>query len=208
MLRKFIAARPGDPFPRYGLAQEYKNGGRLAEAREEFSVLLREYPDYTAGYLHAGNVAVGLGPSGRGPGPLRAGDSRLRPARRRPRQRRAGRRAGNPRGVAAGRATGAAAGGHFWSRYDASGSSTAGLPTSSPRHVAPRQSTPLASGRRQLRPPFPPLPEPSRGASTSWRRTGNADSARARHLCRAASPHAQGPPGSGRGGDRFASLVG
>src|SRR5947209_7330304 len=60
-LRKFIVARPSDPFPRYGLAQEYKNGGRLAEAREEFAVLLREHPDYTAGYLHAGNVALALG---------------------------------------------------------------------------------------------------------------------------------------------------
>jgi tetratricopeptide (TPR) repeat protein len=60
-LRKFIAARPGDPFPRYGLAQEYKNGGQLAEAREEFEVLMREHPDYTAAYLHAGNVALALG---------------------------------------------------------------------------------------------------------------------------------------------------
>jgi tetratricopeptide (TPR) repeat protein len=60
-LRKFIAARPSDPFPRYGLAQEYKNGGRLAEAHEEFAVLMREHPDYTAAYLHAGNVALALG---------------------------------------------------------------------------------------------------------------------------------------------------
>ena len=60
-LQRFIAARPGDPFPRYGLAQEYKNGGRLAEAHREFSVLLRDHPDYTAGYLHAGNVALGMG---------------------------------------------------------------------------------------------------------------------------------------------------
>jgi tetratricopeptide (TPR) repeat protein len=60
-LRKFIAARPGDPFPRYGLAQEYKNGGRLDEARAEFEVLMREHPDYTAAYLHAGNVALALG---------------------------------------------------------------------------------------------------------------------------------------------------
>jgi tetratricopeptide (TPR) repeat protein len=60
-LRKFIAARPGDPFPRYGLAQEYKNAGRLAEAQEEFAGLMRAHPDYTAAYLHAGNVAVALG---------------------------------------------------------------------------------------------------------------------------------------------------
>ena len=60
-LKKFIAARPADPFPRYGLAQEYKNAGRLAEAQAEFATLMREHPDYTAAYLHAGNTAVALG---------------------------------------------------------------------------------------------------------------------------------------------------
>jgi tetratricopeptide (TPR) repeat protein len=60
-LKKFIAARPGDPFPRYGLAQEYKNAGRLGEAREVFEALMREHPDYTAAYLHAGNVLIALG---------------------------------------------------------------------------------------------------------------------------------------------------
>jgi tetratricopeptide (TPR) repeat protein len=60
-LKRFIAARPADPFPRYGLAQEYKNAGRLTEAREEFTTLMREHPEYTAAYLHAGNVHVALG---------------------------------------------------------------------------------------------------------------------------------------------------
>jgi tetratricopeptide (TPR) repeat protein len=60
-LKKFIATRPDDPFPHYGLALEYKNGGRLAEAREEFAGLMRAHPDYTAAYLHAGNVSVALG---------------------------------------------------------------------------------------------------------------------------------------------------
>lgn len=60
-LKKFIAARPGDPFPRYGLAQEYKNAGQLAEARVEFDLLMRDHPDYTAAYLHAGNVLLALG---------------------------------------------------------------------------------------------------------------------------------------------------
>jgi tetratricopeptide (TPR) repeat protein len=60
-LKKFIAARPADPFPRYGLAQEYKNAGQLAEARAEFETLMREHPDYTAAYLHAGNVLIALG---------------------------------------------------------------------------------------------------------------------------------------------------
>ena len=60
-LKKFIAARPADPFPRYGLAQEYKNAGQLVEARAEFETLMREHPDYTAAYLHAGNVVLALG---------------------------------------------------------------------------------------------------------------------------------------------------
>jgi tetratricopeptide (TPR) repeat protein len=60
-LKKFMAARPADPFPRYGLAQEYKNAGQLAEARAEFEALMREHPDYTAAYLHAGNVLIALG---------------------------------------------------------------------------------------------------------------------------------------------------
>ena len=61
ILKKFIAAHPADPFPRYGLAQEYKNAGQLAEARAEFAVLMRDHPDYTAAYLHAGNVVLALG---------------------------------------------------------------------------------------------------------------------------------------------------
>src|SRR5204863_1427659 len=60
-LKKFIAAHPGDPFPRYGLAQEYKNARRFAEARAEFETLMRDHPDYTAADLHAGNVLPELG---------------------------------------------------------------------------------------------------------------------------------------------------
>lgn len=61
VLKKFVAAHPADPFPRYGLAQEYKNAGQLAEARSEFAALMRDHPDYTAAYLHAGNVLIALG---------------------------------------------------------------------------------------------------------------------------------------------------
>ena len=61
MLKQFAAAHPEDPFPRYGLAQEYKNAARLVEARAEFDALMRDHADYTAAYLHAGNVLVALG---------------------------------------------------------------------------------------------------------------------------------------------------
>src|SRR5450432_888529 len=63
-LRTFIAGHPGDPFPRYALALEYKNGNRLAEARDEFAALMRDHADYVAAYLHAGNTLLALGDRG------------------------------------------------------------------------------------------------------------------------------------------------
>ena len=61
MLQAFIAKRPNDPFPRYGLALEHKNAGRLEEAWAAFADLMEKHPTYTAAYLHAGNTAVALG---------------------------------------------------------------------------------------------------------------------------------------------------
>lgn len=61
MLLGFIQQKPDDPFPRYALAQEYKNAGRLEDARTTFESLMASAPDYTATYLHAGNVLVSLG---------------------------------------------------------------------------------------------------------------------------------------------------
>ena len=57
----FIRATPQDPFPRYALAMEYKNGGRLDDARTAFEALMASHPDYTAAYLHAGNTLIALG---------------------------------------------------------------------------------------------------------------------------------------------------
>jgi len=61
MLLGFIQQKPGDPFPRYALAQEYKNAGRLDEAWATFEALMAAMPDYTATYLHAGNALLALG---------------------------------------------------------------------------------------------------------------------------------------------------
>jgi tetratricopeptide (TPR) repeat protein len=61
MLKAFAAQRPSDPFPRYGLAMEYKNSGQLEQAREVFAALMTDHPAYTAAYLHAGNTLVALG---------------------------------------------------------------------------------------------------------------------------------------------------
>lgn len=60
-LMQFAEANPKDPFPRYGLALELKNAGRLEEAERSFSELMAGFPDYTPAYLHAGNVLVALG---------------------------------------------------------------------------------------------------------------------------------------------------
>jgi predicted Zn-dependent protease len=61
MLKAFIAQRPSDPFPRYGLALEHKNAGQLDEAWTTFAALMESHPTYTAAYLHAGNTALALG---------------------------------------------------------------------------------------------------------------------------------------------------
>jgi tetratricopeptide (TPR) repeat protein len=61
MLLGFIQQKPADPFPQYALALEYKNGGRLDDARATFDRLMAAHPDYTAAYLHAGNTLVALG---------------------------------------------------------------------------------------------------------------------------------------------------
>jgi len=60
-LKGFVASRAGDPFPRYALALEYRNAGRLDEARETFEALIAAHPTYTPSYLHAGNTLVALG---------------------------------------------------------------------------------------------------------------------------------------------------
>lgn len=61
MLREFVGKSPGDPFPRYGLAIEYKTSGQLDEAEREFADLMTRFPDYVPAYLHAGGVQLALG---------------------------------------------------------------------------------------------------------------------------------------------------
>jgi tetratricopeptide (TPR) repeat protein len=59
--RTFIEKSPRDPFPRYGLAMEFKSQGRLVEARAAFDELLASFPDYVPAYLHAASTLTGLG---------------------------------------------------------------------------------------------------------------------------------------------------
>src|SRR5215469_9547279 len=61
MLLDFAQKQPNDPFPKYGVAIEYRNLGRLDEAARAFAELIAGHPEYTAAYLHAGNVLLQLG---------------------------------------------------------------------------------------------------------------------------------------------------
>jgi|SRR5215813_216349 len=55
-LRRFIAATPEDPFPRYALALELKGKGEARDAAGELRELLRIKPDYLAAYLQLGMI--------------------------------------------------------------------------------------------------------------------------------------------------------
>jgi len=57
----FIRQKPSDPFPKYALALEYKNAGRMEEASSMFAELIGAHANYTAAYLHAGRTLVALG---------------------------------------------------------------------------------------------------------------------------------------------------
>ena len=59
--RSFIAKSPSDPFPRYGLAMEYKGRGDHAEAWTVFEELIQKFPDYVPTYLMAGGTLLALG---------------------------------------------------------------------------------------------------------------------------------------------------
>jgi tetratricopeptide (TPR) repeat protein len=61
MLQGFIAQKPRDQFARYALALEFKNADRAEEALTLFTDLMTNDPDYTATYLHAGNLLVAMG---------------------------------------------------------------------------------------------------------------------------------------------------
>jgi len=58
--KTFISRSPADPFPRYGLAMEYKGAGRHAEAWTVFQELLATFPDYVPTYLMAGGTLSAL----------------------------------------------------------------------------------------------------------------------------------------------------
>lgn len=64
MLLSLVATKPGDPFPRYGLAMEYKKRGQHDDAVQAFAELAEQHPKYVPGYLMHGNLLESMG---RGP---------------------------------------------------------------------------------------------------------------------------------------------
>jgi tetratricopeptide (TPR) repeat protein len=59
--RTFIAKKPGDPFPRYGLAMELRTRGDLEGSAAAFDELIVAFPDYVPSYLMSGGVLAELG---------------------------------------------------------------------------------------------------------------------------------------------------
>lgn len=59
-IKKFVEQSPNDPFPRYGLAMEYKNAGRAEEAVATFRELQTRNPDYVPQYLMHGNLLAAM----------------------------------------------------------------------------------------------------------------------------------------------------
>jgi hypothetical protein len=60
-LQKMVASKPEDPFPRYGLAMEYKTRGMHSEAEDAFEGLLKAFPSYVPAFLMYGNLLVDAG---------------------------------------------------------------------------------------------------------------------------------------------------
>lgn len=60
-LRTLLEQDPGNSFVRYGLAQAYANGGKLAEAVDAYRQLIDKDPLYVAAYYHGGQALEKLG---------------------------------------------------------------------------------------------------------------------------------------------------
>ncbi len=60
-LKQFLREDPNDPFTRFALAQEYRQRGRIEDARQMFESLVRDQPEYVGTYYHLGKVLAELG---------------------------------------------------------------------------------------------------------------------------------------------------
>ena len=57
-LRQLVSQDPGNPFPLYGLAMEYKRLGRIEEAVQAFGRLVELHPQYVPAYFQFGAALV------------------------------------------------------------------------------------------------------------------------------------------------------
>jgi predicted Zn-dependent protease len=72
-LREILALDSGNSFARYGIAMELAGRGETAAALEEFDTLLKNDPEYTAGYFMAAQTLAGVGRKGEAAERLKAG---------------------------------------------------------------------------------------------------------------------------------------
>lgn len=72
-LKEILALDPKNSFARYGIAVELVNRGETTAALAEFDILLKNDPDYTAGYFMAAQTLSGAGRSAEAIDRLKAG---------------------------------------------------------------------------------------------------------------------------------------
>lgn len=61
ILKRMADGNPGDCFPRYALALEYRRTGDTEAAVGEFRALIGASPGYVAAYFHLGQALEALG---------------------------------------------------------------------------------------------------------------------------------------------------
>lgn len=74
-LKKILALDPRNSFARYGIAMELVLQGEIDAALAEFDILLKNDPDYTAGYFMSAQTLANAGRSSEAVERLKAGIS-------------------------------------------------------------------------------------------------------------------------------------
>jgi predicted Zn-dependent protease len=72
-LREILALDAKNSFARYGVAMELAGRGDIAEALQEFDTLLKDDPDYTAGYFMVAQTLAKAGRAAEAAERLKAG---------------------------------------------------------------------------------------------------------------------------------------
>ena len=80
-IKSFVEMAPGDPFPLYGLAMEYKTLGDAAAARRTFVLLGERFPAYVPQYLMHAKLLIEQGDKPAAQNVLTVGIEKARAAR-------------------------------------------------------------------------------------------------------------------------------